>query len=222
MILVNSSSNGSSYEWIFENGQTSQLFLPSTEFDTTGSFAVSLITTSDEGCTDTLNSSISIEHLPVAQFNIPNPEGCFPIMVGHYNQSAHANSFTWDFGDGTSSEDVPAFHLYETPGAYTVSLIASNNNGCADTLIVDSAVVVYPRPIASFNPILTGTDEGNEFFMKATQQSEQLIISGCLEEAIFPICLNLLTASQSMVDMTLFLLQKMSLDVKTLHWFLLM
>lgn len=164
----NGSSNATAYEWIFENGDSSQLLLPTTAFDTTGTFSVSLIATSDEGCTDTLHSTISVDHLPVANFNIPNPEGCFPIMVGHYNLSTHSNSFFWDFGDGTTSDDVPAFHLYENPGAYTVSLIASNDNGCSDTLSVDSAVVVFPRPVASFTPISTGSEEGNEFFMNNT------------------------------------------------------
>lgn len=164
----NNSVNGTAFEWTFENGDSSQLFLPTTEFDTTGNFSATLIAISDEGCTDTLNSSITIDHLPVAQFNIPNPDGCFPIMVGHYNQSSHANSFIWDFGDGTTSDQVPAFHLYENPGAYSVSLTASNSNGCSNTATIDSAVIVYPRPVASFNPILTGTDEGNEFFMNNT------------------------------------------------------
>lgn len=166
----NESVNGSSFEWSFENGDSSNLFLPSTSFDTSGVFSVSLVATSDEGCTDTLNSTVTVDHLPVANFNIPNPEGCYPISVVHYNQSSNANSFQWDFGDGTGSDQSPAYHFYEDPGAYTVTLIASNDNGCSDTLAVDSAVFAFPRPVASFTPISTGSLNGDEFFMNNTTQ----------------------------------------------------
>jgi len=164
----NLSSNADSFQWYFDNGDSSTLFLPTAFFDTAGSHAVTLVATSQQGCTDTLHSSIWIDALPVADFHIPNPDGCFPIMVGHFNQSTGADTYFWDFGDGQVSQEGSPYHFYEEPGAYTVTLVASNGNGCADTLVVDSAVFAYPRPTAGFVPFPSLSEEGNTFFFTNT------------------------------------------------------
>ena len=36
-------------------------------------------------------------------------------------------SFYWKFGDGTISIEQNPVHLYEVPGTFTVTLVASNN-----------------------------------------------------------------------------------------------
>ncbi|MCB0755656.1 MAG: HYR domain-containing protein, partial [Flavobacteriales bacterium] len=168
--FTNETTNGFSYQWYFQNGDSSTQFLASTQFDSAGVYSVNLIATSDEGCVDTLNSFITIDDLPVAAFNIPTNAACYPFMVSHQNQSTGANSFFWDFGDGETSDEGSPFHFYDEAGAYTVTLIATNQNGCSDTLMVDSAVVAYPSPVASFNPVSTGSESGNEFFMDNTSQ----------------------------------------------------
>jgi sugar lactone lactonase YvrE len=45
-----------------------------------------------------------------------------------------ASSYTWDFGDNTTSNLEQAKHKYAEEGKYTVSLIAENMIGCVDTL----------------------------------------------------------------------------------------
>jgi gliding motility-associated-like protein len=45
-----------------------------------------------------------------------------------------ASSYTWDFGDNTTSNLEQAKHKYAEQGKYTVSLIAENLIGCVDTL----------------------------------------------------------------------------------------
>jgi PKD repeat protein len=104
----------------------------------------------------------------VANFNIPNPDGCFPINVGHFNASSNANGYFWDFGDGDTSDDGSPYHFYDEPGAYTVTLIASNNLGCSDTLAVDSAVFAFPRPVAGFTPEVIPGETSSEYFLNNT------------------------------------------------------
>lgn len=166
--FTNSSTNASSFEWAFANGDSSTQFLPSTMFDSSGVYTVQLVATSDDGCTDTLNSSITIDNLPQADFAIPYPDGCFPIVVGHSNHSQDANSYFWDFGDGETSDETSPYHLYENPGAYTVTLIATNEYGCTDTLSVDSAVFAFPRPTAGFIPIANIGEDGSEYTFNNT------------------------------------------------------
>jgi len=42
-------------------------------------------------------------------------------------------TYTWTFGDGTGSHDVPATHQFPATGYYTVCLTAYRNNTCAAT-----------------------------------------------------------------------------------------
>ena len=36
---------------------------------------------------------------------------------------------TWDFGDGTTSDEYEPIHQYDTPGIYTISVIMYDNQG---------------------------------------------------------------------------------------------
>lgn len=53
--------------------------------------------------------------------------------INFYSNATNSNQFQWDFGDGTLITGVANPSLaYLTPGIYTVSMIASNQYGCAD------------------------------------------------------------------------------------------
>lgn len=60
----------------------------------------------------------------------PEPLICLPDPVVFNNNSANGNTFTWNFGDGTTSNDVNPVHFYAGPGLYTVTLVVSDSNGC--------------------------------------------------------------------------------------------
>lgn len=60
----------------------------------------------------------------------PEPLICLPDPVVFNNNSANGNTFTWDFGDGTTSNEVNPVHYYTDPGLYTVTLVVSDSNGC--------------------------------------------------------------------------------------------
>lgn len=90
----------------------------------------------------------------------PDSSGCAPFTVQFQNNSTYAQSYLWDFGDGTTSTDsIPPPKTYTTPGVYIVKLIARNLNACNvtnDTSFI--TIVVDTNAIdASFtyNPIDT-------------------------------------------------------------------
>ncbi|WP_353778963.1 carbohydrate binding domain-containing protein [Winogradskyella sp. 3972H.M.0a.05] len=65
-------------------------------------------------------------------------------MVSFNNLSENADSYSWDFGDGTSSELINPEKTYPT-GTYTVVLTATNSSG-SDTF-EDEIVINIPLPI---------------------------------------------------------------------------
>ncbi|UJH67530.1 PKD domain-containing protein [Allomuricauda sp. SCSIO 65647] len=67
--------------------------------------------------------------------------------VTFINLSENADSFEWNFGDGTTSTEIDPVKTYET-GTYTVTLTASNNAGASSTF-EDQLVIVVPESITT-------------------------------------------------------------------------
>ena len=85
--------------------------------------------------------------LPVALFSAPN-HICPGTCTDFNNISINATSYLWSFAGATpsTSTDVdPQNICYNTPGTYSVSLIATNANG-SDTLTLNNFITVYPYP----------------------------------------------------------------------------
>ncbi|MCA6362031.1 MAG: PKD domain-containing protein, partial [Bacteroidetes bacterium] len=75
--------------------------------------------------------------------------GCAPFTVSFNNTSTGTN-FIWDFGDGSPViTTFSPFHIYTTPGIYTVTLIATSSLGCVtgDTLTLN--ITVLPEPVVN-------------------------------------------------------------------------
>jgi gliding motility-associated-like protein len=82
----------------------------------------------------------------VADFIQP-PVGCVPDTLFFNNTSylTHPSNttFSWNFGDGTSSSQVSPSHVYAQSGIYTVTLIISDMQSCnlADTITKQVAML---------------------------------------------------------------------------------
>ena len=146
----NLSENASSYLWQFGDGASSTLTNPSFIYDEAGTFNVILTATNQFGCEDISFRNLTIHEMPEAAFALENTEGCEPLAVTFINNSTTANEFFWDFGDGTTSTDQYPSHVYSQSGKYNVTLIASVNGECSDTLVFEDAVTSHPTPFANF------------------------------------------------------------------------
>lgn len=74
----------------------------------------------------------------------PSPTALFSALASGLtatftDQSTGATSWSWNFGDGSSSTNQNPTHLYSSIGTYLVTLIVSNG-GCNDT-VTDSVMV---------------------------------------------------------------------------------
>ncbi|HMQ35099.1 MAG TPA: PQQ-dependent sugar dehydrogenase, partial [Chloroflexaceae bacterium] len=75
---------------------------------------------------------------PTAKISASATNGPVPLQVtfsgaGSYDPDAQALSYSWDFGDGTSSSAVSAAQTFATPGTYTVRLTVTDALGATGT-----------------------------------------------------------------------------------------
>lgn len=92
----------------------------------TGSFNVKL-TASNSLYTNSfeLKNVVQISTTPVVNFiYIINSN-----KVSFTNNTQNGNSYEWDFGDGTFSNESNPVHIYANKGVYIVKLIATNDCG---------------------------------------------------------------------------------------------
>mgnify|MGYP003683343725 CR=1 FL=1 len=65
---------------------------------------------------------------PSAGFDVVNGTALSGETVEFTNTSVDANSYTWNFGDGTGSTSESPTHIFTSSGTYTVSLSAFSKN----------------------------------------------------------------------------------------------
>ena len=63
---------------------------------------------------------------PVSKFILSQEKLEAPSTIKFINQSEKAETFLWDFGDGSTSDDINPTHRYVQSGSYTITLNASN------------------------------------------------------------------------------------------------
>lgn len=147
--FVNNSTNASTYLWNFGDGTTSALNSPTHTYTGSGIFTVTLTVTNVNGCTATSSTTISLLAKPTASFNISNYNSCIDNKtINPINTSTNANSYVWNFGDGILSAVENPVHTYTNAGTYVVTLIASNGNGCLDT--IKKTITITNKPVSLF------------------------------------------------------------------------
>lgn len=99
----------------------------------------------------------------VANFKLGQAFGNTGKAVNLLNFSKHAANLLWDFGDGTSSNEIHPTHTYQAAGIYTITLTATDSLGCVQSSIskemqiYSDHVTLYPNPATEFLALtLTG------------------------------------------------------------------
>lgn len=84
---------------------------------------------------------------PIALFSHSSTASCVKTVSFIDHSSQIAQSWQWDFGDGSGSNQQNPIHNYDTAGTYIVSLISSNNLG-SDTISQSVAITALSAPLA--------------------------------------------------------------------------
>lgn len=137
--------------WTFGDGNNSTSISPTHTYTASGTYTVTLIAADASGCADTTTGTITVNQTPVANFSADTMVACnVPFTVNFTNASTGGNTYSWNFGDGGTSNLQNPAHTYTASGTYAVSLIVTNNpSGCADTMVINNFIVISP-PVANF------------------------------------------------------------------------
>jgi len=87
-------------------------------------------------------------HGPVAHFTASETMGCAPLRVEFRSSSVYASSLSWNFGNGTFSQESDPVYTFENAGIYAVALNAFGTGG--DSAVYYEVIRVYPAPVAGF------------------------------------------------------------------------
>jgi gliding motility-associated-like protein len=142
------------FRWNFGDGTTLVAGTNSVThtYSTRGTYNVSLSLIDTNYCNypDSITKQIRIAENVKAEFNTP-PFGCAPYTAIINNTSAGGQVFQWDFGDGTTSTQTSPTHQYNTPGPYTIKLVAIDSATCNFIDSTSFPILVSGSPTALFS-----------------------------------------------------------------------
>lgn len=143
VLFSNQSLNSVSQLWEFGDGTTSTQQNPSHTYSEAGSFNVTLHSYNSSGCESAKQVINAVQLvLPVANFTANYTPGCAPLTASFSNTSGNSVQWLWNFGDGTTSTLKNPSHTFNLPGTYDVGLIATDAQGCSDTVVFYSVIHV--------------------------------------------------------------------------------
>lgn len=152
-----------SYRWSFGDGSAEDT-APHVQhaFGASGSYAVELRVTDEDGATGRADSVVRVLALP----NAP-PQPAFGVVCAHYtctfsDSSTDADSrivqWHWSFGDGTEGDGPSPVHTYAAADAYRVGLTVSDEGGLTSSTgrLVTVPVAVAGEPALAFSDSAIG------------------------------------------------------------------
>jgi gliding motility-associated-like protein len=139
--------------WDFGDATTSTDNNPSHMFPASGSFVVTLVATSAQGCIDTLTQTVSLVAGPTANFTISDATAEISQNISYLDASTGSVDWLWNFGDGSNTSTlINPSHMFTVGGVYDVCLISTDPSGCMDTICQQQIVATKVHGPSAFSP----------------------------------------------------------------------
>ena len=126
------------YYWVFDSvWNTSTQANPTHTYNQEGTYDITFVAISPEGCTDTVvaPNHVLIE-VPELEITATPDEGCIPLTVNFQDNTSTIwpiQSLVWNFDNGQGATGSTASTTYTQVGEYAVTLEVTTANGCTDT-----------------------------------------------------------------------------------------
>ncbi|HEU4407934.1 MAG TPA: S8 family serine peptidase, partial [Polyangiaceae bacterium] len=128
------------WAWNFGDGATSADQNPAHAYAASGTYTVSLTVTDGAGFTSTTQQDVSVIAAPAASFTFTclGPDCDFADASSDVDGDIVA--WSWNFGDGTTSNEQNPAHSFPQSGTYEVSLTVTDSTGQTSTVQQSVAV----------------------------------------------------------------------------------
>jgi len=154
------------YEWDFGDGSMANGVTTEYSFIEPGNYTISLTVVDDQGASNTLSQTISVEDetgAPIAYFDATPLAGNHPLTVSFDASSSGINGiqiaeYRWDFGDGYALHGHGAGaiypeHSYPGPGNFIARLTVTDNTD--EQYFFERQIRVNALPLAAYTTSLT-------------------------------------------------------------------
>ncbi len=126
--------------WDFGDGNTSDQWETQHAFASGGEYLVKLKVTN--GCGSDSTYRVVFVNQPVINFTASNTTISMSESVTFSNLTSGGATYHWDFGDGSTSDDISPTHSWAEQGIYDISLTATSNYGCSGTQTFNDYITV--------------------------------------------------------------------------------
>ncbi len=171
--FINQSINTTKVSWDFGDGNTADnLDNASHIYEKPGIYKVTLYGYFLDGSVDSVFEMITIKG-PYATLVTDKLFACGAEEITLSATSANTQIFTWDFGDGTltNNSDTSASHRYLTPGVYTPALIVKDGNNCQFPFFLTQPIVIDTLHL-SINKMTQASCASSQLYFTPTIVSE--------------------------------------------------
>ncbi len=125
------------WSWNFGDGSTSNAQNPIHPYTSPGVYVVTLVISDTMiGGNSTFKDTVKISNISALIGSPSSYFGCAPVSANFTDASSSnfaITNWSWDFGEGNTSNSQNPSHVYSTSGLYTVSLTVTDALGCTDT-----------------------------------------------------------------------------------------
>ncbi|MDR1864075.1 MAG: PKD domain-containing protein [Bacteroidales bacterium] len=173
--FTDASQNATAFSWNFGDGSAlSAERNPEHTYAAGGSYEVTLTVSNNNGdqATKTISITVVQPEGPAAEFTYV-ADG---LQVTFTDASANAESYSWDFGDGTDANTSQnPTHTYAAGGVYTVTLTVERSNGTSNSISYSVTVTDPNAPV----PLTVRTSgHSSDLTITPTGDGWQLAITG--------------------------------------------
>lgn len=143
------------YSWDFGDGATSDSESALNVYTVSGTYTVTLMVRDDHGnvAFDTVEIAVKDgkqnNYAPIVNILPSQKKGGAPLAVAFtaavVDENPDTLEYSWDFGDGATSDSENALNVYTIPGTYTVTLMVRDDHG--NIAFDETTIVVEDKKI---------------------------------------------------------------------------
>ena len=139
------------WNWNFGDGDTSIVASPSHTYPGPGNYNSTLIVSASNGCSDTLQQSITVNPVPIANFTPTAACENIPVNLTDISfiSSGIITNWFYDFSGGATSTQQHPTYTFTGSGLQQVTLTVTSDFGCTDDTTINFSIT--PAPIADFD-----------------------------------------------------------------------